>query len=119
MKSKEEDFFESPNHVAEIAKLQRFLETLPGVDKTISFADYMQLVNYATNRFEKQYYTLPEESFEVRMLINSYKTILGEDMLTPFMNANFSEANILLLTHISSSRDFLSIREKILDHVYR
>jgi len=52
------------------------------------------------------------------MLINSYKTILGEDMLTPFMNADFSETNILLLTHISSSRDFLSIRDKILDHVY-
>jgi len=118
MKSKEEDFFENPNHVAEIEKLQRFLESLPGVDKTISFADYMQLVNYSTNRFDKNYYALPEEAFEVRMLINSYKTILGEDMLTPFMNADFSETNILLLTHISSSRDFLSIRDKILDHVY-
>jgi hypothetical protein len=64
-------------------KCQQFLETLPGVDKTISFADYLKLVNYASNQFEAEYYVLPQEDFEVRMLINSYRTMLGEDMLTP------------------------------------
>lgn len=117
MKGNVEDYFETPDHVSSVAKLQQFLETLPGVDKTISFADYMKLVNYTTNRFEKEYYMLPEEEFEVSMLLNSYKTILGEDMLTSFMSPDFSQANILLLTHISSASEFLEIRRKILDHV--
>ncbi|MBW2298247.1 MAG: MMPL family transporter, partial [Deltaproteobacteria bacterium] len=111
-----EEFFEDAEHIADIAKIQQFMETLPGIDKTISFADYLQLVNYASNRFEAEYYRLPEESWEVRMLINSYKTMLGDDMLSRFMSPEFSRANILLLTHISSSRQFLETREKILEY---
>ncbi|MFC1829294.1 MMPL family transporter [Thermodesulfobacteriota bacterium] len=116
MESPNEDYFEDPKHIAGIARLQKFIETLPGVDKTISFADYMQLVNYASNRFEPKYYALPQEGFEVRMLINSYRIMLGEDMLARFMKPDFSGTNILLLTHISSSRDFLDTRDKILDY---
>jgi predicted RND superfamily exporter protein len=111
------DYFEDPAHLAEIARLQEYLEKLPGVDKTVSFADYLKLVNYALNRFEQQYYTLPQEAFEVRMLINNYTTMLGEDMLTRFMSPDFSKANILLMTHISSSKAFLQIRDEILAHV--
>ena len=45
----------------------------------MSFADYLKLVNYVLNRFEAEYYRLPEEGFEVRMVLNNFKTILGED----------------------------------------
>ena len=114
MTSKEAGYFEAPGHVADIARLQEFLETLPGVDKTMSFADYMKLVNYALNRFEPQFYALPQEAFEVRMLINNYTILLGEDMLRGFMSEDFSRANIILLTHLSSSREFLKTRDKIL-----
>ncbi len=113
----EDDFFEQSSNVVRIQKLQQYLETLPGVDKTVSFADYLQLVNYATNKYNPANYTIPEQDFEIRMLINSYKTLLGEDMLARFMNPTYSKANILLLTHISSSRDFLTIRDTILSHV--
>ncbi len=112
----EDYYYDTPERIDEVARLQQFLETLPGVDKTLSFANYLKLVNYALNRFDPQYYTLPEESFEVRMLLNNYKTLLGEDMLSRFMSPDFSKANILLLTHISSSQDFLRTREKILAH---
>jgi diguanylate cyclase (GGDEF)-like protein len=111
------DYFEDPVHLADIARLEKFLEKLPGVDKAVSFADYLKLVNYALNRFEQQYYALPQEAFEVRMLINNYTTMLGEDMLRSFMSPDFSKANILLLTHISSSKAFLQIRDEILAHV--
>ena len=48
------------------------------------------------------------------MVMNNYTTILGEDMLNRFINSDFSKTNIVLLTHISSSRDFLQIRERTL-----
>lgn len=116
MEQPEADYFEDPRHLADIARIQEFLVTLPGVDKTVSFADYLKLVNYVLNHFDPKYYTLPAEDFEVRMLMNNYATILGEDMLTRFINSDFSKANILLLTHISSSREFLQIRERTLDY---
>ncbi|MCF8063396.1 MAG: MMPL family transporter [Deltaproteobacteria bacterium] len=106
-------FFESPRHMAAIQELQTFLGTLEGVDKSVSFADYLQLVNYMSNRYEPGTYRLPEEDFEARMLINDYKSLLGEDILRPFMNPEFSAANILLLTHLSSSRDFRDLQERI------
>ena len=117
MGQSEAGYFENPQRLADIARIQEFLVTLPGVDKTVSFADYLKLVNYVLNGFEPKYYTLPEEPFEVRMLMNNYTTILGEDMLTRFINPDFSKANILLLTHISSSREFLQIRERTLAFV--
>jgi hypothetical protein len=113
----ETDFFENPEHLADIVRLQQFLGTLPGVDKIVSFADYLKLVNYVLNRFEPEYYRLPEEAFEVRMLFNNYTTILGKDMLTRFMSPDFSKTNILLLTHISSSHRFLQLRDKTLAFV--
>ncbi|MBW2441805.1 MAG: MMPL family transporter, partial [Deltaproteobacteria bacterium] len=113
----EANYFEDPAHLADIARLQTHLEKLPGVDKTVSFAEYLKLVNYALNRFEQQHYVLPREGFEVRMAINNFTTLLGDDMLRRFMSPDFSKTNILLLTHISSSRDFLQIRDEIMAYV--
>jgi len=117
MASEEEDYFEEPEHLEEIGTLQQFLETLPFVDKAVSFAEYMKLVNYAMNQFDPEYYALPEEGFEVRMLMNNYRIMLGDDMYSRFMNPELNKANILLFTHIASSRDFLKTRDDILAHV--
>jgi diguanylate cyclase (GGDEF)-like protein len=115
VQSKDDYYFENPQNIAQIEDLQKFLETLPGVDKSISFADYMKLVNYALNGFDPKFYALPSEGFEARMAINNYATMLGEDMFTSFMNQNLSHANIVLLTHLSSSREFLETRDKIIE----
>jgi hypothetical protein len=111
------DFFEAPQNLRILESLQATLETLPGVDKTISFVDYLKLVNYATNRYDAVYYTLPEEAFEIRMLINSYRSLLGKEMMTPFMVADFSRANILLMTRFKRSGEFLELRRQVLRHV--
>ena len=113
----EADFFESPDHIKAIDQVQRFLQTQPGVDKTISFADYLKLVNYASNGFKPEYYQLPQESWETRMLINNYKSLLGDDMLRAFMNEDFTHANILLLTHLSNSSDFLRLKKDVMAQV--
>jgi len=108
------DHFETPAHVNALLQAKRILEKLPGVDKAVSYADYLMLVNYAMNRFDPKFYAVPEEAFEVRMLVNNYKMLLGQDLLTSFMNPEFSKANILLFTHFASSNEFLDARKKIL-----
>ena len=113
LKAHEEGYFENPAHLAQLVKIQAFLNGLDGVDKTVSLADFLKLVNFATNEYEKKAYTLPEEPFEVRMLINSYKTMLGQEMFKRFMDMDMKQANILLRTHISGSGDFLALKEKI------
>ncbi len=111
--SRKEDFFERADHLKEIEKIQTFLSTLPGVDKTISFLDYLKLVHYASNHYKKSTYAIPDEDFEIRMLINDFKSMLGQDMFKRFMGKDLSKLNILLRTHISSSSEFLETQEKI------
>jgi len=111
-----DDFFEQLANVEKLARIQEFMDAIPGVDKTISFADYLKLVNYVKNGYDPKYYALPEEQWELRMLINNFKIILGADFLKNFMNSSFSIANILLLTHLSSSVDFLDLKKKIEDY---
>jgi len=48
--------------------------------------------------------------------MNNFKIILGNDLLQRFMNADYSTVNILMLTHIANSRDFIHTRDQILAH---
>lgn len=114
LQSPTEYYFEDPDHIAEINRFQQYLQTLPYVDKTLSFADYVMLVTYALNHYDPSQYTLPKEGFEVRAAINNYRSLLGEDMFSGFMTPELDSANILLLTHLSSSRDFLETKKAIL-----
>jgi hydrophobe/amphiphile efflux-3 (HAE3) family protein len=112
-----EDYFEDPSNVKELARFQTFLMSIEDVDKTVSFADYLKLVNYTYNRFDAEYYALPEDQYEMRMLVNNFKILLGNDLLKGFMSSDMRQANILMLTHITSSRQFINTKKAILDHV--
>ena len=111
--SRQSGYFEDPANLKHMAELQVYMGSLPLVDKTISALDYLKLVKYAKNKYEKEYYTLPEKGYEVRMLMNDYKSMLGQDMYELFIDNSASKLNIMLRTHISSSRGFLEIKEDI------
>ncbi len=111
--SHQEDFFERADNLKLIEKIQTFFSTLPGIDKAISFVDYLKLVNYASSHYKEASYSLPGEDFEVRMLMNDFKSMLGEDLFQRFMGNDLSKLNILLRTHISSSTDFLETQKRI------
>lgn len=111
--SNDEDFFLSMAALRILAEHQRFLGSVPGVDKTLSFADYLMLVNYVVHRFDPAYYTLPDGDLEIRMLVNQFKSLLGRDVLTRYVSADFSTANITMLTRLSSSKGFLEAQKMI------
>lgn len=111
--SNEEDHFLSINAIKTLTAHQRFLETLPGVDKTLSVADYLMMVNYVTNRFEPTDYALPEADYEIRMLVNQFKSLLGRDILKRYVNETFTIANIAMFTRLSSSRGFMNTEKLI------
>ena len=115
----QEDYFLAMDAITELTEHQHFLETLPDVDKTLSLADYLMLVNYVTNRFDPQFYRLPEADYEARMLVNQFKTILGRDILNRYISKDFSIANITMLTHLHSARGFLDIEKTIREYCKR
>ena len=113
LKSDKEDFFLSTSAIDILSDHQRFLETLPGIDKTLSFADYLKLVNYVTNSFDPIFYKLPEADYEIRMLTNQFKTILGRDILKRYIAEDFAAANITMLTRLHSANGFLDAEKMI------
>ncbi len=117
IEAKEEYYFETPESLKKIAEAQLFLNTLAGVDKTVSFADFLMLVNYAENGYKKKNYALPQEGYEVRMLVNTFKSILGDEVYRRFMNPEMNKTNIVLRTRISSSTEFLRLKDEITSHL--
>ncbi|ACL03972.1 Putative uncharacterized membrane protein [Desulfatibacillum aliphaticivorans] len=111
--AKRNDFFEDPKNLAKMEDIQNHLALFEGVDKSITYTDFLKLVNYASNDFDPIHYALPMESWQIRTLTNTYKSMLGQDMYSRFMDPNMSKANIMLRTHVSSSREFFQLKESI------
>lgn len=109
-----EDYFLSRPALEELTDYQRFLETVPGVDKTLSLADYLMLVNYVTHRFDPDHYALPEADYAVRMLVNDFKSLLGRDILGRYISEDFTTANITMLTRLSTARAFADAEKRIM-----
>jgi hypothetical protein len=110
-------YFDEPKNLKIIQDLQQFLDSLEGVDKTISFVDYLSLANYVTHQYQTRYYGLPKEASEVRRLVRILQAMVGKDLLKKFAKEDRSMANILLRTHVSSSEDILRIRARIMAHL--
>jgi predicted RND superfamily exporter protein len=113
IQSAREDYFLSMDALKQLTDYQRFLETLPGVDKSLAFTDYLMLVNYVSNRFDPAYYKLPERDFEIRMLGNQFKSLLGRDILQRYVSEDLKSANITMLAHLSSAGGFIDTQKKI------
>ena len=121
LSAEEEDYFLTTSGITTLTDHQRFLETLPDIDKTLSFADYLMLVNYTTNQFDPLFYRLPETDHETRMLANQLKMIMGRDILDRYVDEDFATANITMLTRLQSARGFMDtemmVREYCQSHV--
>ncbi|BBO73979.1 hypothetical protein DSCW_13960 [Desulfosarcina widdelii] len=109
-----EDYFLRRPAIEELAEYQQFLATVPGVDKTLSLADYLMLVNYVTHRFDPDYYALPGADYEVGMLVNQFKSLLGRDILRRYVSEDFAKANITMLTRLSTARAFADAEKRIM-----
>ena len=105
--------FRSLEKLHRLAELQRYLESVDGIDKTLSTADYLKLINYSVNDYRKDNYALPESQADLDNLYNLYKMLFGGSGTQKFVSDNFTKANILMMTHISSSHDWLETQERI------
>ena len=112
-----QDYFEDPENIGSIADIQAAIENLSGIDKSLSIADYLKLINYVQNSYDLNSYIIPERKQELRMLMNSFQSMLGRDTLHGFINKDYSKANLLFFTTISNSQYFLKIKELILKRI--
>lgn len=93
------DAFIEPGNLRVLESIQEHLQTLPGVDTSISFADYIKEMNKSFHDESPDYYTVPEQ----RDLVAQYLLLYDSDNIDDYVNAEFNHARILVRISESSS----------------
>jgi len=92
LKAKADDAFLEPSKLKVIDLLQTHAETLPGVDRTISFADFMKDMNMSFHDENSDFFRIPES----RELVSQYLLLYDSDDIAEFITPAYDHARILI-----------------------
>ncbi len=85
-----EDAFKYPDNLKLIQKIQKYINGVKGVDKTISIVDFIKNMNQSFHNENKKYFSIPNS----KALISQYLLLYNSDDLDHFVNEAFNHAKI-------------------------
>ncbi|MCK5242251.1 RND family transporter [bacterium] len=103
------DLFKDPENVEFIETVQNYLNLLPEIDMTMSFADYIKDMNESFHNEDPKYRKIPDS----RKLIAQYLLLYDAEDIEDVMNEGFNHARIMARTSEHSSRIHKQIIQKI------
>jgi len=107
-KAEKENTFKFPEMLRVIETLQNYINEINGVDKTLSFVDFIKDMNQSFNNESKEYYRIPDSSD----LISQYLLIYESEDIRDFVNASFDHARMSIrLSEHSTSRQAVIIQQ--------
>ncbi len=92
--AQEPDFMKRPETLKYIDSLQRDLETLPVVGKTISVVDYVKWVNRVMNRDDPAYYRVPDDTPTIAQYLLLFSMSAKPSYLDNVVDYPYQKANI-------------------------
>jgi predicted RND superfamily exporter protein len=92
VKAGERDALRDPAKLAVIDRLQTFALTLPGVDRTMSFVDFLKDMNMSFHNEDPDFYIIPES----RELVSQYLLLYDSDDMDEFITPEYDQARILI-----------------------
>lgn len=107
------DAFTIPENIVLLDKVQSFLHTIPGVDTTVSFADYIKEMNKSFHDEDPEFYVIPKQ----KNLIAQYLLLYDSDSIEDYINARFDHARILVRISESSSAKQSELIKKTQDFI--
>lgn len=99
--------FLKPYYLRELIEIQDFLAGDPQIDFTVSFADYMMLLNSAAN--DTGELELPETDDILRELT----LFVRRDNVREYISADYSAASIVVRHNITASQELRALRERL------
>ena len=99
VKAEAVDAFTEPKNLQILELIQQHLHTLPGVDTSISFADYIKEMNKSFHDESPDFHTIPDR----RDLVAQYLLLYESDNIDDYVNNAFDHARILVRISESSS----------------
>jgi len=92
LKANERDAFRDPAKLAIIEALQIYAESQPGVDRTMSFVDFLKDMNESFHNENPEFYRIPDS----RELVAQYLLLYDSDDIDDFITPNQDHARILI-----------------------
>ncbi len=108
-----EDAFKDPKNLKTIEKVQNYINTLDGIDKTTSFVDFIKQMNKAFHNEDQSYYKLPDS----RKLISQYLLLYDSDEIEDVINDTYDHTRIAVRSSKHGSKKQEIIIDKIKDFI--
>lgn len=108
-----EDAFKDPENLQVIEELQAFLITQKGIDKTLSFVDFIKDMNESFNNEKDQFFRIPD----TREMVAQYLLLYDSEEIEDFVNNTFDHARISVRISEHSSLKQKEIIQKVQKHI--
>lgn len=92
LRAPEKDAFLDPARLAVIERLQRFAEDIPGVDRSMSFVDFLKDMNMSFHNEDRDHFRIPDS----REMVSQYLLLYDAADLDEFITPDYDHARILL-----------------------
>ena len=92
LKAKERDAFLNPAELELIERLQAYAEAIPGVDRTMSFVDFLKDMNMSFHGEDREHFSIPDS----REMVSQYLLLYDSDDIADFMTPAYDHARILI-----------------------
>lgn len=90
LKANQEDAFKDPVNLKVIERIQQRIESLPEVDVTMSFVDFMKDMNESFHDEDQSFYRIPQTS----EMVSQYLLLYDSDQIEDFVNSSYDHARI-------------------------
>lgn len=109
LKAAAPDAFRDPGNLLVIERIQAHAETLAGVDRTMSFVDFLKDMNQAFHNEDPAFHVLPDS----RELVSQYLLLYDSDDIEDFITTQYDHARILVRISEHSSAGQAAIIEDL------
>lgn len=93
------DAFKDPENLKVIETVQNYVKSLPGVDKTMSFVDFLKDMNKSFHAESPRYYRIPAS----RQLVSQYLLMYDSEDIDDYINSEFDHARLAIRSSLHSS----------------
>lgn len=108
-KSDKLDDFKNPSKLLVVEKVQNYINSLDGVDKTLSFVDFLKDMNSSFHNERKDYLKIPDN----RNLVSQYLLLYDSSEIEDYINTDYNKARISIRLSKHSTIDHEFIINKI------
>ncbi len=98
------DMMKEPEVLKKIERIQRYAESQDYVGKTVSFVDYVKLMNKAMNNNDPDFYTIPDSRELIAQYLFLYSSSGDPDDFKDVVDYNYQKANIMVQITKPSTR---------------